>query len=263
MRVVILPDAKAVSLRAADVVCNIIHHFPDAVLGLATGSTPVGLYQELIRRNRAGELSFAEVVSFNLDEYVGIDREHAQSYWSFMKNNLFQHIDIAPENCYLPDGDCEDLLAECHGYERMIEEAGGIDLQILGIGTDGHIGFNEPGSSLASRTRIKALTDRTRNDNARFFESVDQVPRLAITMGVGTIMESENICLMATGQNKAEAVRDFIEGPVTSMVPASALQMHPNVTAILDSAAASLLSRRDYYEQMERIQSELEGSGRY
>jgi len=263
MRVVILPDARSVSLRAADVVCHTIDLFPDAVLGLATGSTPIGTYQELVRRHQTGQISFAEAVTFNLDEYVGIAQRHEHSYWSFMQNNLFSHIDIDPQNCHLPNGESENLLEECHRYEEMMEQASGIDLQILGVGSDGHIGFNEPGSSLASRTRIKALTERTRNDNAKFFENVDQVPRLAITMGVGTILEAENICLLATGQNKAKAVRDFIEGPVTSMVPASALQMHPNVTAILDTAAASLLERRDYYLEMERIQFELESDGRY
>lgn len=206
-------------------------------------------------------MTFAEVVSFNLDEYVGIPREHDQSYWSFMQRNLFQHIDISMENSYLPNGDCNDLLEECDRYESLIEEMAGIDLQILGIGSDGHIGFNEPGSSLASRTRVKALTERTRQDNARFFGDVQQVPKLAITMGVGTILESERILILATGDNKASAVRDFIEGPVTSMVPASALQMHPNVTAILDSSAARLLQRTEYYNQMEQIQAELE-SGR-
>lgn len=258
MRVVILEDSPSVSIRAADVLCSVVEQFPDAVLGLATGSSPIGMYHELIRRHRADEISFRGVTTFNLDEYVGQPSSHPQSYWSFMHNNLFSHIDIDLENCHLPAGDCEDFQEECARYEEWIEQSGGIDLQILGIGSDGHIGFNEPGSSLASRTRIKALTERTRTDNSRFFESMSEVPQLAITMGVGTILEAEQILVLATGESKAEAVRNFVEGPITSMVPASALQLHPNVTVLLDSDAAKLLARVEYYKEMERIQSDLE-----
>lgn len=260
MRVVILPDSQSVSIRAADIFCFVVEQYPDAVLGLATGGTPIGTYQELIRRNQTGQIRFAEATTFNLDEYVGLARTHPQSYWSFMHNNLFSHIDIATDRCYLPSGESDDIQEECHRYEELIEQSGGIDLQILGIGSDGHIGFNEPGSSLASRTRIKALTQRTRQDNARFFGSIDDVPQLAITMGVGTILEAELIVLLATGESTAEAVKNFIEGPVTSMVPASALQMHPNVIALLDAGAATLLQRRDYYNEVEQIQSALEGN---
>ncbi|MBX3421198.1 MAG: glucosamine-6-phosphate deaminase [Pirellulaceae bacterium] len=259
MRVVILPDMQAVSLRAADYICELINSYPDAVLGLATGSTPLGTYQELIRRYFQQQVDFSEVVTFNLDEYVGLPRHHEQTYYSFMHQNFFSHVQIDSQRCHLPDGQCADLNTECLRYEALIDDSGGIDLQMLGIGSDGHIGFNEPGSSLASRTRVKGLTERTRQDNSRFFSSIDQVPRLAITMGVGTIMEAEHIMLLATGQRKAAAVRDFIEGPVSSMVPASGLQMHPKVTVLLDPDAASLLQRRDYYQQMEQIQSELEG----
>ena len=259
MRVVILPDAESVSLRAADIVCKIISLFPDATLGLATGSTPMGTYQELIRRYQAGRISFAEVKTFNLDEYVGIPQQHGQSYWTYMHNHLFQHIDIDPQNCHVPCGDCDDLWEECSKYEDLIEQAEGIDLQLLGIGSDGHIGFNEPGSSLASFTRVKALTERTRRDNARFFgDDINQVPRTAITMGVGTILEAHHIVILATGDKKAAAARDFIEGPISSMVPASILQNHPKVTALLDEAAASLLQRADYYKDVELIQAELE-----
>jgi glucosamine-6-phosphate deaminase len=261
MRVVILPDAQTVSHRAADLFCQWIELVPDAVLGLATGSTPLGTYRELIHRHQQGLVSFSEVTSFNLDEYVGLPRRHEQSYHSFMHTHLFNHIDIDAERCFLPIGDCDSLEDECERYEELLEEAGGIDLQILGIGTDGHIGFNEPGSSLGSRTRVKALTEQTRRDNARFFGSLDDVPRLAITMGVGTILSAQHIVLIATGENKAEAVRDFIEGPITSMVPASALQLHPNVTALLDDRAASLLHRREYYQHVERLQLELEREG--
>lgn len=258
MRVVILPDAKAVSSRAADDFCRLLRAMPDAVLGLATGSTPLGTYNELIRRNRAGEISFSQVTTFNLDEYVGLPRNHLQSYHSFMQGNFFSHIDIQPSNCHIPDGEATDLVIECQRYEQMIDEAGGVDLQILGIGTDGHIAFNEPGSSLASRTRIKALTEQTRFDNSRFFGTLDEVPRMAITMGVATILEADHILLLATGTSKAQAVRDFIEGPVAAMVPASALQLHPQVTVLIDEQAASSLTRRNYYVYVERIQQELE-----
>jgi glucosamine-6-phosphate deaminase len=258
MRIVILPNAQAVSLRAADLFCDWIDSVPDAVLGLATGSTPLGTYRELIRRHQQNEVSFAEVTCFNLDEYVGLPRRHQQSYYTFMQENFFRHIDVDPNRCYLPIGDCDHLMDECERYEELLEDTGGIDLQILGIGSDGHIGFNEPGSSLASRTRVKALTEQTRRDNARFFSSLEEVPRMAITMGVGTILSSQQIVLLATGEKKANAVRDFVEGPVTSMVPASALQLHRNVIVLLDSEAAAGLSRRDYYEHVEQIQSELE-----
>lgn len=258
MRIVILPDAPSVSHRAADIFCSVLADMPNAVLGLATGSTPLGTYNELIRRNRAGLVSFVEATTFNLDEYVGLSREHPQSYYTFMHKNFFSQIDIDHSNCYLPDGSAENCRQQCDHYEQMIDEAGGIDLQILGIGTDGHIAFNEPGSSLASRTRIKALTQQTRRDNSRFFDSVDQVPKMAITMGIGTILDAHQIILLATGTSKATAVRDFVEGPLTSQVPASALQLHPNVTVLLDTSAASLLSRRDYYDYVEQIQRELE-----
>lgn len=262
MRIVILPDAPAVSRRAADIFCELLRQYPDAVLGLATGSTPLGTYNELVRRNRAGEISFAECTTFNLDEYVGVQRNHSQSYHTFMQQSFFSLININPAKCFLPEGESDDLLQECQNYEELIDEAGGIDLQILGIGSDGHIAFNEPGSSLASRTRIKALTQQTRKDNSRFFNSVDEVPKMAITMGVGTILEAEHVLLLATGESKSAAVRDFVEGPVSSMVPASALQLHPKVTVLLDPSAASKLARRDYYEYVEQIQAELESAKR-
>ena len=259
MRIVILEDASQVNSRAADIIGAVVQGNPRAVLGLATGGTPVGTYQELIDRHRRGEISFAQASSFNLDEYVGLDREHEQSYYTFMQREFFQHVDLVPERCHLPNGMAEDLSAECDKYERMIDEAGGIDLQLLGIGSDGHVAFNEPGSSLASRTRIKALTKQTRADNARFFNSIDEVPRIAITMGVGTILDAKQILLLATGAGKAAAVRAFVEGPVSAQVPASALQLHPRVTVVLDRAAADWLVRKEYYMDVEVIQCELEG----
>lgn len=258
MRVVILEDSQHVSQRAADIICQTITNQPDAVLGLATGGTPLGTYRELVARYERGEVSFASTTTFNLDEYVGLKRSHPQSYHTFMQTHLFSLADFTAEHCHLPNGDCNDLRAECLRYERAIEHAGRIDLQLLGIGTDGHIAFNEPGSSLASRTRVRALSARTRQDNARYFGSVEEVPPLAITMGVGTILDSRHVLLLATGENKVDAVKAFVEGPVTAQVPASALQLHPQVTVLLDAAAAKGLEKIDYYQHVEAFQIKLE-----
>lgn len=258
MRIVILEDAATVSVRAADLICETLDDKPNAVLGLATGGTPLATYHELVTRFEANQISFADVTSFNLDEYVGIASDHPQSYHAFMHQNLFSRTDFSAQHCYLPNGCSDNHEIACDAFEQLIDEAGGIDLQLLGIGTDGHIAFNEPGSSLASRTRLKALTEQTRQDNARFFESLSDVPTLAITMGIGTILDAEKIMLLATGEGKASAVRAFVEGPVTSQVPASALQMHPNVTVLLDEKAASWLVRSDYYRHVESVQRELE-----
>ncbi len=258
MRVVILPDADAVSRRAAEIIAGLVARKPRAVLGLATGSTPLATYKRLIELHQSGQISFSEVTSFNLDEYVGLAADHTQSYHFFMHDNLFRHIDIASSRCHVPDGMADDYEEYGRMYEQQIADAGGIDLQLLGIGTDGHIAFNEPGSSLASRTRLKALTEQTRVDNSRFFGSLDEVPRLAISMGVGTILESRQILLLATGANKASAVRSFIEGPVTSQITASALQLHPAATVLLDEAAADWLERRDYYVEVESAQRQHE-----
>ena len=262
MRVVILEDSQQVSSRAADIMSQTLVRQPSAVLGLATGGTPLGTYRELVDRFKRGDLSFSQTTTFNLDEYVGLSQSHAQSYHAFMRENLFSLADFSLARCHLPNGEAPDLLEECQRYEQSIDDAGGIDLQLLGIGTDGHIAFNEPGSSLASRTRVKALAARTRQDNARYFGSLDEVPRLAITMGVGTIMDAEQILLLATGASKAAAVRAFIEGPVTAQVPASALQLHPQVTVLLDREAADWLVRKDYYLHVEAIQAELEAASR-
>lgn len=258
MRVVILEDTEAVSQRAADIFCQTLRDKPASVLGLATGGTPLATYKELVQRCQAGQVSFSKATSFNLDEYVGLPEDHPQSYRRFMDENLFSKTDFASGATYLPDGSTDDYAAASRQYEAKIASAGGIDLQLLGIGSDGHIAFNEPGSSLASRTRIKALTKQTRSDNARFFDSIDQVPRLSITVGIGTILDAKRIVLLATGASKASAVRAFIEGPLTAQLPASALQMHPDVTAILDEPAAAWLARADYYRQVEQVQRELE-----
>ena len=243
MEIIIQPTIGDAAGVAARIIARLLREKPDAVLGLATGSTPLPLYQALI----AMDLDWSKVTTFNLDEYIGIPREHPQSYHSFMWENLFRHVNIAPENVHIPDGNAADIPVFCASYEEQIRAAGGIDLQVLGIGTDGHIGFNEPTSSLASRTRIKTLTPQTRKDNARFFGSEDSVPHHVITMGIGTIMEARQNLLLAFGPSKARAIAEAVEGPVTSINPASALQMHPVVKVCLDEAAASQLQRADYF----------------
>ena len=258
MRVIIEPDADKVALGAAKIIAQLVRRKPRCVLGLATGSTPLGTYRELIRMHEQDGLDFSQLVTFNLDEYVGLGPDHPQSYRHFMQQSLFHGINVKPENTYVPDGLVTDFDAYCEQYEQQIRDVGGIDLQILGIGTDGHIAFNEPGSSLGSRTRLKSLTGETVRDNARFFGSPDRVPRLAITVGVGTILESRRCLLLATGYSKAAAMRDAVEGPVTAQVTASALQLHREVIAVLDEAAASQLKRRSYYGEVERAQNLLE-----
>lgn len=258
MRVIILPDAAAVAHRSADFVDGLVRKKPACVLGLATGSTPLGLYRELIRRHREAGLDFSQVTTFNLDEYVGLGPSHPQSYRQFMQTSLFDHINVDTNRTHVPDGRALDFENFCQQYEQRIRDAGGIDLQVLGIGTDGHIAFNEPGSSLGSRTRLKTLASETVRDNARFFGSEDAVPRLAVTMGVGTILESRRCLLIAIGDGKAAAIRDTVEGPITAQVTASALQLHREVIVIIDEAAAAQLARKDYYNEVERAQCLLE-----
>ncbi len=258
MRVIIQPDAEAASRRAARFVADLVRKKPQCVLGLATGSTPLGVYRELIRLHREEGLDFSQVTTFNLDEYVGLAPTHPQSYRCFMQQNLFDHVNLRPERTNVPDGRALDFELHCRQYEQKIKDAGGIDLQVLGVGSDGHIAFNEPGSSLGSRTRLKSLARETVRDNARFFGGEEHVPRLAITMGVGTILESRRCLLLAFGTHKAVAVRDTIEGPITAQVTASALQLHREVIAILDQPAASQLARRDYYAEVEQAQTLLE-----
>lgn len=249
MEVIILPTEKDVSHAAATRIRRIIESKAHPVLGLATGSSPLGTYRELIRMHRDEDLDFSAVRTFNLDEYLGLAPSHPASYSSFMRENLFTHINLDPARSAVPSGLVSGKETEtyCAQYEEEIRRAGGIDLQLLGIGSDGHIGFNEPGSSLASRTRIKTLTQRTRDDNARFFSSPDDVPHHVITMGIGTIMESREILLIAFGESKSAAVAAAVEGPITASCPASVLQMHPQARLMLDEAAASRLQRSDYY----------------
>ncbi len=243
MDVIVKPTYEEVSALAASMIAEVVEASPRCVLGLATGSTPVAAYRELIRIHREQGLDFSQVVTFNLDEYVGLDEKNDQSYHYFMWENLFKHINIRPDNVHIPDGNAPDIEEFCHEYEHEIASFGGVDLQLLGIGSNGHIAFNEPAGSLGSRTHVTRLTERTRSDNARFFKSLDEVPRYAITMGIGTILDASSILLVANGEGKAEAVARMVEGPVMAMVPASALQLHPSVTVIVDQAAASKLTR--------------------
>lgn len=257
MKVVILKDAAAVATYGADIFIKQISLKPDSVLGLATGSTPVALYKELIEACRIGRVSFKNVSSFNLDEYLGLPGTHPQSYRYFMNQQLFDHIDIDKNATFVPPGDAEDPFTACALYEAAVKQRGGIDIQLLGIGRNGHIGFNEPSSSLKSRTRIKTLTRATIEDNARFFGADEYQPHLSITMGIGTILESKKVVLLATGENKAEAIKATVEGPLTAACPASALQLHEQVVLVIDEAAASQLSDVEFYKHIENENQKL------
>jgi glucosamine-6-phosphate deaminase len=250
MKVLVLPTADQAASRAAGLVADAIAAKKRPVLGLATGSTMERVYANLIARHRAGDLSFATTTSFNLDEYVGLSPEHPQSYRQTMERLLFSKVDIDQSACHLPRGDAEDPQAEADRYEAAIALAGGIDLQLLGIGHNGHIGFNEPTSSLGARTRIKTLTRSTREANARFFDGPDDVPRYAITMGIATILDARQAVLLAVGASKAQAVARMIEGPIGADCPATALQLHPQATVIVDQDAASDLKMIDYYQEI-------------
>lgn len=246
---VVIAQAGELADLAADAVEGLLRAKPAAVLGLATGSSPLAVYDELARRHKDG-LSFARARAFMLDEYVGLGADHPERYRNVIEKEIASRVDFAPGAVQGPDGLADDLPAACAAYEASIAEAGGVDLQILGIGTDGHIAFNEPGSSLASRTRIKTLTKQTREDNARFFGgSVDDVPRHCLTQGLATIMSARHLVLLASGRAKAEAVHQLVEGPVSAMWPATIMQMHPHATVLVDDAAASRLQLGDYYRQ--------------
>jgi glucosamine-6-phosphate deaminase len=234
----------------------LIRRKPDARLGLAAGATPQALYAELIRRNRLGQLSFSRVETFNLDEYLGIGPEHPRSFHRAMRDSLFAHVDIEPANTHLPAGDSADPQAEAKAYEALIKARGGIDLQVLGIGRNGHIGFNEPGSSLGSRTRVKTLSRITLRDN-ELGEPDFEAPTMAITMGIGTILDARALLVLATGAAKAAAVAAALEGPLSASCPASAIQLHPEATVLLDSEAATDLRLRDYYELVDEARRRL------
>jgi glucosamine-6-phosphate deaminase len=242
MQIVIDDDLTALTARAGDEFAHLIARKPAAVLGLATGSSPLPLYAELERRVDAG-LDLRAVSGFALDEYVGIPLDHPQSYHEVIRTQVTGPLGLDPARVHVPDGLAADLAAACADYERAIAAAGGVDIQILGIGGNGHIGFNEPGSPLDSRTRVVTLAERTRSDNARFFDSIDQVPTRSVTQGIGTILQARHLLLLAQGERKAAAVAAAVEGPVTPDHPASALQLHDHVTLLLDTAAASQLTR--------------------
>jgi glucosamine-6-phosphate deaminase len=258
MEVVPLASAAEIAVVAADIVEAVVRRNPAAVLGLATGSTPLPAYRELIRRDQAGTgPSYTSVTCFNLDEYVGLPTPDGpdgglreQSYRATIARELTDALGIRPEQVNGPDPSPDGLPTAGERYETLIAKAGGVDVQFLGIGSDGHLAFNEPGSSLASRTRIKTLTARTREDNARFFGSLDEVPRHVLTQGLGTILEARHLLLIATGAGKADAVAASVEGPVSASCPASVLQLHPHVTVLLDQAAASRLDRLAYYREV-------------
>ena len=257
MEIIISPNPEESSRKAALRVADLIRNKPDAVLGLATGSTPLILYRELIQMHREKKLDFSHVTTFNLDEYVGLSPVHPHSYHTFMQENLFSQINIKPENTHIPDGTAADIPATCKAYEQAITDAGGIDLQLLGIGANGHIGFNEPTSSFASRTRLKTLSKQTLQNNACFFgKDETRVPHHCITMGIGTIMQAREILLLAFGEDKADAIAAVVEGSVCAMAPASILQHHPAVEVFIDKAAASRLKLTDYYQWIHNAKPE-------
>lgn len=233
-------DYAELSLIAANLISAQIIQKPDSVLGLATGSSPVGTYRKLVERHEEEGLDFSQIRTVNLDEYKGLSRDNAQSYYYFMHTNLFNFVNI--KEAYLPDGTNPDSQKECQNYENLIRSLGGIDLQLLGIGHNGHIGFNEPDSVFASHTHCVDLQERTIKANKRFFDSIDEVPKQAYTMGIGTIMKAKKIILIASGEDKAEIIKKAFLGPVTPQIPASILQFHPNVTLVADDAALSLVT---------------------
>ncbi len=250
MEIVIVADADVAAEVAAGAIERLVTEHPNPVLGLATGSSPLPTYQRLIAACREGRLSFSSTRAFLLDEYVGLPADHPESYRAFIKREFTDHIDLVADRLHGPDGSGSesDLQTAPDRYEAAITAAGGIDLQLLGVGRDGHIGFNEPTSSLGSRTRLKTLTETTRVDNARFFDDdVDAVPRHVLTQGIGTILDARHLVLVATGESKAEPIARAVEGPLTAMVPASALQLHPRATIVVDEAAAVGLTHADYY----------------
>lgn len=236
MKIINVGNYQELSERAAKIVIETVQNKPNAVLGLATGSTPIGLYNELIDDHAKNGTSYSKICTFNLDEYVGLEGSHPQSYLYFMREHLFNHIDILPENTFIPNGKAEDMEKECGRYEELIKEKGGIDLQILGIGQNGHIGFNEPGTSFSSRTHMIQLTEDTRRANSRFFPSMEEVPTRAITMGIQTIMESRKIILLISGQAKKAALKRLLTDEISEDFPASVLKLHNDVTVITDIA---------------------------
>jgi glucosamine-6-phosphate deaminase len=247
VEVIIRPDARSAATLIARLIARELRANPHLVLGLATGRTMESVYEILVRMHRDEQLDFSLCRTFNLDEYVGLPPDHPGSYRYYMNRHLFSRVNVDLRNTHLPDGTAHDLDAECECYEHDIQRFGGIDLQLLGLGRAGHIGFNEPLSALRSRTRVKALTPTTIEQNASLFDDIEQVPRRAITMGVGTILESRRCLLLATGIEKAGIIAKAVEGPITSMISATTLQLHPRCTVIIDADAASELQGAEYY----------------
>jgi glucosamine-6-phosphate deaminase len=250
MEVVILPSPRDAALAAGRIIARLVRAKPDAVLGLATGETQRPVYAELVRLHRQEGLDFSRVTTFNLDEYVGLPDTHPGSYRRYMQEHLFRHVNLRPDRTHVPDGRAASVEAACRSYEEAIRAAGGIDLQLLGIGGDGHIGFNEPTSSLASRTRVKTLTAATLDAIRAQLPGGEEPPRHVITMGVGTILEARRCVLLAVGAPKAPAVARMVEGPLTALVPASALQLHPQTTVLVDEDAATRLALAAYYRDV-------------
>ncbi|MDT5107555.1 MAG: glucosamine-6-phosphate deaminase [Mycobacterium sp.] len=246
MEVIIRQHEQECGVTVADVIDHAVRSGA-TTLGLATGSSPLSVYRELIRRHREDGLTFAGVQAFLLDEYVGLPPGHPQSYAHVIRTEFTDHIDIDSARVHSPDGIAEDIFTAAEQYDASIADAGPVDVQLLGIGANGHIGFNEPGSSLGSRTRVTTLTEQTRQDNARFFSNIDQVPRHVITQGLGTISSARHLVLIATGSRKSAAVAAAVEGPVTASCPASALQLHPHVTVVVDETAAAQLRNAEFY----------------
>ncbi|MCP4958810.1 MAG: glucosamine-6-phosphate deaminase [Actinomycetia bacterium] len=250
MEIVITPDPQAAAVVAADAIERLLLNNTEPVLGLATGSSPLPTYQELIARYRSGRITFANGRAFLLDEYVGLEVGHREAYRTFIQRELTDQVDLPANALFGPDGNTVELATAAERYEQLISDVGGIDLQLLGIGSDGHIGFNEPTSSLGSRTRLKTLTDATRTDNARFSDDdISAVPRHVLTQGIGTILEADHLILLASGASKARPIAQAVVGPLMAMMPASALHLHPHATVIIDEAAAEELSHSDYYRE--------------
>ncbi|TDO83411.1 glucosamine-6-phosphate deaminase [Halanaerobium saccharolyticum] len=245
MRIIVEKNYQAMSKKAALMVASQITLKPDSNLGLATGGTPLGMYNNLIEMYQNDEIDFSEVQTFNLDEYYGLKADHPNSYHHYMFENLFNEINIQKENIHIPDGTAEDSRQECRKYEKSIKKARGIDLQILGIGSNGHIGFNEPAENLNVATEVVDLTEETIKANSRYFESKDEVPRKAISMGMATILKADRIVLLASGKSKAEAIKKTVSGQISTQVPATLLQTHPEITILLDQEAASLINKDD------------------
>jgi glucosamine-6-phosphate deaminase len=247
MEVIIRENQDAGCILGAKIIARVVRDKPNAVLGLATGRTPLRLYQELIRQHREEGLDFSRVTTFNLDEYVGLPADHVQSYHFFMRESLFRHLNLDLARTHIPDGTARDLHVECRAYEQKIIDAGGIDIQLLGLGRNGHIGFNEPTGSLRSRTWVKILSEQTLRDNSAVFGSLEAMPRHALTMGIGTILDARRCLLLAFGPPKARAVEQMVEGPLCALCPGSALQLHPRATVIVDEASAAGLHFADHY----------------